>query len=1590
MAYKVILKKSSILGKRPTNENIQPGEIALNTNSEDPGAFFEVSDGNVVKLGPTAVSLSAPTPTPEKGESWFDLGDGTLNIGTVEEAKRVWRSVASPFLGGGGNCVFVAPEFQYSSDGLTNDGQALPFQTITRAILELTKLYLRNILAGFSPQSEANRYVVYVSSHVTVDNGLGTSVEDFNVDFSSNVNKEVTSADLAQFNTLTGGIVVPFGISVQGMDLKKSIVSPSYVPTYRNPFLPPSLQDANQPISAIFKCSGNCLFYNLSALDKVSSSDIIDVRARNQFAAFRTKRPHGLAFNDKVQVAFNPAVNQLTGSMTPGIYYAIPIDTFRFYLSAGSQTEGPSEPYVEYSTVPDMSFVSGPKMTLTLSLKSAHRLRLFSNVSFSELADYYTKVQKAFASFFGGKITDGQTLVGKGEYEIVGPTRLAYPDNETSNTVKNSSLYAKEVNLRSEYGMCWGDFDGALVEGFKSVIVYACTAVSIQNDPCVYEIYTTLVNDQGVTEQKWWNLTQAKFFSLPEEARPNSLTDISVEDQLDLLNSTPINNIRYYYQNLTEGSTGKNIGILDIENDFRHFGFRVSNGAYAQLQSVYTIGPAIGVWALNGGICHLTNSTSNFGSISFKSEGFLGINSIGGASPNSKGFVLEGVQRPLALTKSQTEDPDNKNILSLGSKIIEIYMDPEDPTIQIVELGADFSPSYLLPYSLAPGSALWVETEGCTYRGFFATDGGPTVVTGLDDPLSFAKLRIRMSDSTLPNDPDLLPVLGIPYIRRFNDPRQDFDRSYSLYLKNTLPTAVAPQVGSVLRLNQTSQQLGVSSLRPNVQLDPGVLGGWGRVFTVDAIETGALGSSPQFNYVIADANQDQSYFVALTVSDYSRPWSQGPQFKSPAGTYTSHKNKNWYTAVNNLWNYVYYGQESSFGPDFGPFSLAPFQPDSPFVDTSTLERQELVEDTFQGSYAADSYVSSYPDGTYLRGSTSPYPTYSTKDCYDDDDGSESLGLCLMNVPGEVATYLVSSSVVIQTEVQAALKTETTPAVRYRPAIIEFSVLSSAAIPNPKQRTSVIRLSSPSTDYVEYIRVIALNSTTIRGIRLTYENSYYPSYLGTDGVSYVWPTLSEVSICSTNAIPEPELYDPYWTNTKRAIFRLFEVMGYSNAVMSQYLEPKYWGERLMEISALNDITPSDGYATITDKWPFEFNQPSTIISNTHTWSYTGYYNYSRGLLKYQTTDLPRKLSADFQAYSLWSGRLTVTGVNDKGEIVQFGPQRQAMTANYYESTSPVISRANQQIYEEQPFTEFPSQVVVYSTDDISPLFDGLVTTFDLTRSGLAIPSAQLSEESMLVVLGGVIQKPTVNYTVQGNKIVFTSPPGEDLSCNIRVFTTVDSKKTLITVPLTLTETFDGTRTIFTATSTVDITSLKITANNTFVMLGGVEQIPISEFGPSLTPSWAYSIERVSPTQIKISFDGAPSAGTVADIRAVCSGSYWASRSIYPVSVYSLDPISDQFNGSKTIFDLTYDGKPVNYDAVNIETLIVSLGGVIQVPGESYTVVNGQLIFADNVDAPLADTTINLRVIANSEFISCDLQSRFPSWYMEWGQSITQTS
>ena len=1621
-AVKIIFKRSSLLGKRPTGANLEPGEIGLNTNSNDPGLFFEVNDGSVVKAGPTAYLPEEPTQLPALGELWVDSDTKAMSIGTADQK---WQKVAAPFLGGtAGLTVFVAPEYPNATDSLANDGQTVPFITINRAILEVSKYIIQDALSGIA--SGNNRYLIVLApgQHCVV-NRPGVNVSNFNVDF-TNPYQDVTQTDLATFNAeVYGGLILPRGVSIIGLDLKKCEIRPTYVPKYTHPAFPPNYQQVpegpiytNQPLSSIFRWSGNTYLSNFTGLDKVEYRLVVQVEEQENtgFAVFKTERPHGLDYNDFVQIDYSNTADQVGATFASGAYFVYPLTSYTFLVSPKNwdnsftpvlatsltasyfSTEASPTPKFQVRNIYPY-FIPTDGESYELHSYSHHRLSVIKNASLQQLNNFYTKVQKAFPNLFGGQVNT--SLVSPPEYDIVAPTVGEYPNNLSSNSTDNSSPYQNTVNHRSDYGMANGDYDGDIVSGFKSVIVNASTAVILQKDPVAYEVYST-------SDQDWIQLTRYTQENLPAGT---SITSVPVETQLQNLNNAAIPNIRYYYTTLTltDPDTGdiKSTGISDPDNDFRHFGFRISGpNSYMQAQSTYSIGAAIACWAKYGAIMSLTNATTNFGSVAFEAEGFAGMGTLGGANQINKGFLQAGIVRPLQLLEQSVISDEQKRILYLGSKVVEVGPDPNDPAVQLIYLQRPFDPASILPFSLKPGSAIFVSDDVCTYRAFFVTDGTPTCIlsgSGTQNPYSNggAVLRARLSDSTIPDGPST--NLDIPYIRRFIDPRTPSEKSYGFYVQSTNPTSQAPQLGSVLRLNQTGQNLS-NTIKRNFQFDPGKYGGISQVFTVDVVETEQYSISPNFNYKVADASQATNYTIYISLTDASTPWVQSVPdngnlvpFNNPQGSYITYQNKNYYAAENNLWSALYY--ETTFNVLNGPTKVSPDKPDSPFVVTSVLEKNELVVDSWQG-YVPDPYYTYYTEDlpadyranlSYMRGAVVPYTEFAPQYQVDDDDSSIDMGIIFKRVALDTeSTVLVADSFTYQTPEAMTSPFVANPTFG-RPEVAQIELLSVQQVVLPKEGVSILQLSNPSVGAVEYVRVISLNSNILLVIR-----NYYPQYAqGT--LPAQWPRGTTAKVCIASGYPEPSVYDPDWAVTKATIFRFFELMGYNRKLISPYLMPQYSGDRLLLNTSL-PLSPINGYANLTSSWPIEFNNPSTLIANTHTWQYVGYLDYSRGLPKYQVNEISKKLSYDYLSTTSWGGRLTVMGANEQGQLIFLGPIKEALTGQFYETETPLSYSANRQVYTSPEPVVLPNPVLVYSTDDISGEFDGSRQVFDLTRGGFAIPTSQLTTFGVFVFLGGVVQKPGEAYVIQGEQagltipqIVFSEAPLAGTSCDIRIVTSDDDNDTMEVVPFSLDPNFDGVQTSFTVAPNIP----SLTNLNSFVFLSGVEQNPS---GLTQT-SAAYTIDSSSGTSTLSFIGGAPQAGTVLDMRGILSGSRYRNASVSTVFVSSADDIAPLFNNTDRTFPLTIGGLPLDPNKVSAQSMFVSLGGVMQVPVEQEGNPLAGLAYSVGLNSvtkileitfaipPATGSTCNIRVITSDEFLTCPIPPELLNTDLQVGPGVT---
>lgn len=105
MAQRIQNKRSSLIGKRPDRRYLEPGEFALNTNTASPGAFIEVNDGSIVKIGPAHLGEYPPPLVHNAlfsiGEMWVDNSQEEIYNETGDIVLHVWDG--SQWLNIGGN-----------------------------------------------------------------------------------------------------------------------------------------------------------------------------------------------------------------------------------------------------------------------------------------------------------------------------------------------------------------------------------------------------------------------------------------------------------------------------------------------------------------------------------------------------------------------------------------------------------------------------------------------------------------------------------------------------------------------------------------------------------------------------------------------------------------------------------------------------------------------------------------------------------------------------------------------------------------------------------------------------------------------------------------------------------------------------------------------------------------------------------------------------------------------------------------------------------------------------------------------------------------------------------------------------------------------------------------------------------------------------------------------------------------------------------------------------------------------------------------------------------------------------------------------
>jgi hypothetical protein len=982
MAQRIQHKRSSILGKRPAEQYLEPGELALNTNASDPGLFFETNNGEIAKAGPTSIGPQPPMSEVGygPGESWYDTGNGTLNLWVP--ALNKWMPIASPLFGGSITAIFVGSEFPQATDDLSNDGYARPFVSLNRAMIEVAR---RSILRGRPDDAFNARFSIFLLPGKNVAyNEPGLTFSEFEAQTSVFVEDQALSQkQLAQFNPASGGVLVPRGTTIFGLDLRKTLICPTYYPVWtRNAY-------ENEPEtlasrSSILKWTGNSYLTSFTFRDKVGDSTVTEIAGQSfEVAVLRTLRPHGfrtlvtsledeneILDGDRVTLTYPDGISRFydgVPTLPQGEYFAEPLDAYRLRLRK-VQT-GLAVLRNELPDAPVPGATPSLFLNLTVTLGTAHRLTAIEYANDVELDALYDKVQRAFSTLsYSGTASNAE--VSTGETIIVASTPET-PNIET-NSVENSSPYVFNVSLRSQWGMCGMSVNGTGVGGFKSALSCNFTVVSVNNDPDVYEVYD---------DEEWKPLRTAYAesigFPISETTREQALNY--------LVRTVKTDDIRFFYRSALDiqGQDGKSSGLVSELSDTRHYATMASDGGFVQIVSSFAIGLAVNYWTKSGGEIAVTNANSNFGGVALRAEGFSGIGTTGGALAPDTGFTIQGVRRPALITEKMVTDSTVKRFIN--TRIV-------GATNTTLTLQEPFYGPTILPYTLRDLTYIYVQDtrNGTEYRAQIDGSGsGPVTQDGF---------VITVVDTTNQIDAALVggldpQFLSLPYIKRFQDTRSPIDRQYSLWVQNTSQFHRPPQTQFILRFAE-KPQTGVSNLvRPNTQLDPGLKGGWNHVFQVTDARTKREGDNPNgIEPLITPVVGTESYYVTIAQVDGFRPWvsvaSNGYADDQPIfyanGQYSTYNGRLFYPQTNDLAS--------------GALKLPPNDDLSVWTRSKNFEVCAPIDETWYGAetlseVVEDTYLSAYPDNaTYPRGLQYELPDMVVNNVIDEDDGTPTLGI----------------------------------------------------------------------------------------------------------------------------------------------------------------------------------------------------------------------------------------------------------------------------------------------------------------------------------------------------------------------------------------------------------------------------------------------------------------------------------------------------------------------------------------------------------------------------------------------------------------------
>ena len=515
-----------------------------------------------------------------------------------------------------GRILYVNPSDLDSTDAIENQGNSLtkPFKTIQRALLEAARFSW--VKGNDNDIIEKTTILLYPGEHV-VDNRPGFAIKSDGtvakavspagaitnaidtLTLNSDSNFDLTQEDniLYKFNSIHGGVVVPRGTSLVGLDLRKTKVRPKYVP---NP------TDPTQKGSAIFRITGGCYFWQFTTFD--GNEDGVVYTDNQDFTAANQAKP---TFSHNKLTIFEYA----DGITIPSGYTLTDLDQYYSKLSNAFNIASGRDIDQKYPAVPggftsqrpeyeivgafgsdpiDIStIISGngatPGTVVTVTTSIAHGLNRGTPIKIKGVGvdDYnistiVTDVDPNNDNIF----TYALPLVRANL--PASPSASGATVTIETDTVSGSSPYIFNCSLRSVWGMNGMLADGRKATGFRSVVAAQFTGVSLQKDDRAFVKYNK-------SSRTYDEITTTKVTGSALASGSSSTN----KDTVYHLDSDAI-----------------------YKNDWETIHIKSINDAVMQLVSIFAIGYTRHFDVRTGSDYSLTNSNSNFGQLSLVSTGF--------------------------------------------------------------------------------------------------------------------------------------------------------------------------------------------------------------------------------------------------------------------------------------------------------------------------------------------------------------------------------------------------------------------------------------------------------------------------------------------------------------------------------------------------------------------------------------------------------------------------------------------------------------------------------------------------------------------------------------------------------------------------------------------------------------------------------------------------------------------------------------------------------------------------------------------------------------------------------------------------------